>query len=235
MPEKLNYFYYLTKREERNIRRTRRYFSKELKFWKECFNLLYDAFKVVTNSHSEKWSDSKTASFFILPRLIMSSKTSLELLIRGYYFDFIVIERSLLESIALFTFLSKNEEAAKKWLAHEELELPKWKLMHQFFPSPTREILKKATKLYAEQSEFVHSSFIAVASELKRHLSRKEYLEIPKFQKLLICDQLSTPICLLILLCLIEAFREELKDFSKTKVKNLVTPMISDWNVRRTL
>lgn len=87
--------------------------------------MLYDAFESVTQSYSDEWSYSKKASLFILPRLLMSSKVSLDLLTRGYYYDYTIIERNLWESIALISLFSKDEESAKKWFGFKRLDIPK--------------------------------------------------------------------------------------------------------------
>lgn len=229
--EKPNYFDYFTKREERNIQIVTEYFSKELEFYKDIFNMLFDAFKSITDAYSEKWSYSKKASFFIIPRLIMSTKTTLELLTRGYYFDYEVVQRSLMESTALLELLSKDEEAAKKWFDFEKIEIPKWKLMHRLLPpSPPKKISKLVNKMYAQQSDFVHSSFVAIANEWALHVSRrKTYIEFPKFDKSLVGDLLSTPFSLMTLMIMTEVFKEELEESFRMKVMSLVEGKISEW------
>ena len=234
LKNKIDYFDYLTKTEEENIQKTKKYFSKELEFWKESFNMLFDAFKSVSNSYSGKWSYSKKASFFILPRLIMSSKTSLDLLIRGYYFDSIVINRSLIESVALLTLFLKDEATAQKWLDFEKLEVPKWKLIHKMVSAPTKKQLKLANKMYAEQSDFVHSNAMAIFAEWKRHLTHKRVLKFPKFIKSLVGVALSCPLSLLINLCLLEVFKEELEDGFRKKVIDLTKERISNWELKDT-
>ncbi len=165
----------LMEKEKKNIQKTRKYFSHELEFWNRILDMLYDALKSIVNSYSEKWPHSKRACLFILPRLIISTKASLEMLTRGYYFDYVVIERSLMESVALLALFSKNEEEAKNWLKFKEPRLPKWKLMHRLFTSPpTKRMIKLVNKAYAEQSQYTHSSFIAVFREFARQLDRKK-------------------------------------------------------------
>lgn len=226
----LDYFDYFTKKEKRNIQKTRKYFSKELEFCKETIDLLFDAFKSAFNSYSEKWSHSKKACLFILPRIIMSAKTSLELLIRGYYFDYIVVQRSLMESIALLALLSKDEEKAKKWLNFEKLEISKFKLIHQLHPSPTKKLITLANKMYAEQCDYVHSNFVAIIAEFSRHTNRRvKYLEFPKFEKSLIGEAIDSPLSALALLFLIDAYQDELEKSFRTKVKNFVGEKISEW------
>jgi len=229
LPKKeLDYFDQITKREVRNIQKTEKYISKDLELYKKSFNMLFHAFKLLTKSYSEKWSHSKRAIYLILPRIIMSTKTSVDLLTRGYYFDHIVVERSLMESVALLTLFSRNEAAAKKWLTFEEVELPKWKLMHQLFSSPTKKLIALVNKSYAEQSHFVHSSFAAIITEFSRHL-KKEFLQIPRFRKSLIADALDAPPSLLVLLILVYLYKEEMKkDFSR-KVTNLIAEKITKW------
>ena len=231
MPRKEhNHFDHLTKLEEKNIQKTRKHFSKELDFWKQNLNMVYEALTSINNSYSEKWSYSKKASVFLLPRLIMSAKTSLELLTRGYYFDYTIVERSLYESVALLAFLSKDEEAAKKWFNFEKLEIPKWKLMHQLFPSPSKKMLARIDKTYAYQCEFVHSTFFAIFSDFLAHLSRnRKVLDFPKFKKSQIGDVISSPICALILLILIEVYKKELKKSFRTKATNFIGEKISEW------
>lgn len=235
--EKPNYFDYFTKREERNIQIVTEHFSEELDFCKGIFNMLFDAFKSITDAYSEKWTYSKKASFFIIPRLIMSTKTTLELLIRGYYFDYEVIQRGLMESVALLKLLSEDEEAAKKWLAFEKIEIPKWKLMHRLLPpSPAKKATKLVNKMYAQQSDFVHSSFVAIANEWALQLSRrKTYIEFPKFDKSMVGALLSSPFSLMTIMILTEVFREELEESFRMKVMNLVEGKISEWKLRNSL
>lgn len=231
--EKLNYYDYITEIEERNIQKTGEYFSKELEFQKETLGMLYDALKSITNCYSDEWSHSKKASLFLLPRLIMSTKSTLDLLIRGYYFDYTVVQRSLIECVALLTYLSKDEEAAKKWLNFEKLEVPKWKLMHRLFSSPTKKILKLVDKMYAEESEYVHSGFFAVFSEWLRHLARrKKVLEMPRFEKSFIGEELSNPRTLLIVLFLVEIFSQELEKGFRMKVMNLAEGKALEWKAK---
>jgi len=152
--EKPNYFDLITRLEEKNIQKTRKHFSKELEFWKKTFNMLYEVFESIVNSYSKEWSYSKKTCFFLLPRLIMSSKTSLELLTKGYYFDYIVVERSFWESLALLMLFSRDEEVAKKWFSFKKLDIPKWKLMHKLFVgSPSKKLTARIDKAYAVQSD----------------------------------------------------------------------------------
>jgi hypothetical protein len=182
--EKPDYFDYFTKREERNIQIVKEHFSEELEFCKGIFNMLFDAFKSITDAYS------------------------------------------------LLKLLSEDEEAAKKWLAFERIEIPKWKLMHRLLPpSPAKKATKLVNKMYAQQSDFVHSSFVAIANEWALQLSRrKTYIEFPKFDKSLVGALLSSPFSLMTIMILTEVFREELEESFRMKVINLVEGKISEWN-----
>lgn len=227
-----NYLNYLTKREKKNIQKTRKYFSEEFEFLNKTFDMLVEVYMSIADSYSDKWSLSKRAGLFILPRLIMSTKTSIELLIRGYYFDHIVIERSLMEGMALFVFLSKDEEAAKKWLNFEKIELPKWKLMHQILPPPLsrKEMFKALNGMYATQSDYVHSSFAAVFNDFGRHINRsKKGLEFPKFEKSFTARSLFPPLSALLLLLIVFVYQDKVEKSLRMKVVNSTEEIISKW------
>lgn len=232
MKKRLNYFDYLTEKEEKNIQRSQRYFSKELEISKEVLEMLYATFEAIMNSYSKEWSYSKKAVLFLLPRLIMSTKTTLELLTRGYYFDYTVVQRSALESIALLMLLSEDEEAAEKWLNLKEVQLPKWKLIHQIFRSPTKKMLRLVDKTYADLSHFVHSSFIAIAHEWLAHLARRrKVLDFPRFNKAIIRRELCSSAGLLTIAVLIDVFEKELEEGFRKKALNLIKREVSRWIV----
>lgn len=225
-----SYFDFLTRKEEKNIERTRKYLSRELEVSKEALEMLYNILKVVVKSSSEKWTHSKKASLFLLPRLLMSTKTSIELLTRGYYYDYTVVQRSLLESLALLMLFSEDEESAKKWLKLEELELPKWKLMHHIFPSRAKKMLRLVDKMYAELSDYVHSSLIAIIREWSIHLARrKRVLDFPKFDKSMIRENLSSPPILLAIGVLTEVFEEELEESFRERAIDFLKREMSKW------
>lgn len=231
MPKKIpDYFSQFAEDERRIVQKTEKHFSKGLQFYKESFNMLFHSLKLISKSYSEKWSPSKRAAFFLLPRIIMSIKTSLDLLIRGYYFDNVVVGRSLMESVALLALVSKDEATAEKWLNFEKLELPKWRLIHHLHPSPNREVMALANKSYAEQSDFVHSSFTAIITEFSRHLSqRKKYLQIPQFKKSLIGLGIDVPMSLPVLLILMDLYEEELEKSFIKRIRDLVWKKYFEW------
>lgn len=232
--EKTNYFNEIIKLEERNIQKARKYFSKDIEFWKETFNMLYEAFESIMKSYSDEWSYSKKAGVYMLPRLMMSTKTSLDLLIRGYYYDYTVVERSLWESMALLNLFPKDEESAKKWLSFERLDIPKWKLVHQLFSGPSiKKVTARINKAYAKQSHYVHSSFFAIFSEFLKHLSQKKrFFNFPRFKKSLIADVISTPTTTLALAYLVDLYQNELKENFKKKVIDLIGQKILEWEAR---
>lgn len=225
-----DYFDYLTKKEEENVERTREELSEEFELSKETLEMLYDCFKAIASSYSDKWSHSKKAAFLILPRLIMSTKTSIELITRGYYFDYEVVQRSLLESLALLRLFSEDEEAAKEWLDREKLELPKWKLVHYVTSSPNKKIRRLIDKIYSNLSDYVHSSSFAIISEWTEHFTRnKEALDFPKFNKSRIREEISTPPSLLIIAALTTIFEEELEESFRAGLINFLERVISKW------
>ena len=164
----------------------------------------------------------------------MSSKTSLELLTKGYYFDYIVVERSFWESTALLMLFSKDEEAAKKWFNFGKLDIPKWKLMHRLFPgSPTKKLTARIDKAYAVQSDYAHSSFFAVFSEFLKHLTpRKRFFRFPRFEKSLIADTISTPPSALALIVSADLFRDELGEDFRKRAMDFVGEKLTDWEAR---
>lgn len=207
---------------------------KTLNFGKKFFDMLYDAVESITQSYSDEWSYSKKASLFILFRLLMSSKASLDLLIRGYFYDYTVVERSIWESMALISLFSKDEESAKEWFAFKRLDIPKWKLVHHLWVgTPTKKVTARINEAYASQSRYIHSTFFAIISEFLNNLSRKKRsFYFPRFQKSLIADTISTPPILLVFTSFIDLYHKELKKDFKSRFLDLMAEKITDWEAR---
>ncbi len=227
-----DYFDFLTEKEEENVERTRKELSEEFELSRETLEMLYDCFKAIASSYSHKWSHSKKAAFFILPRFIMSTKTSIELLTRAYYFDYEVVQRSLLESLALLMLFSEDEEAAKKWLDREELELPKWKLVHYVIPSPTKKMRRLIDKAYSKLSDYVHSSSTAIFREWTVHFTRRtKRLDFPKFDKSKVREELSSQASLLVIAALTTVFKEEFEESFRKRLIDFLERVLSKWIV----
>ena len=103
--------------------------------------------------------------------------------------------------------------------------------MHRLFTSPPKKkMIKLVNKAYAEQSQFAHSSFIAIFSEFVRHLDRKkEYLKFLRFDRSFISEGLSTPLSILLLVFLIDLYQDELEKSFRVEVMNLVDEKLSEW------
>ena len=161
--------------EKRNIRLTKKHYSKELERYIECINLLTDTFQDLCNT-LKPLDRVQACILFNCARIINSLGVFIDLLMKGHYYDSCLIRRSLLESAFLIECFIKDEKYAAKWMqgklkfskVKEVLELYTWESFIEY---------------YDDMCDFVHANAPAILTFVKLGKSPEAKLfHTPKFE-----------------------------------------------------
>lgn len=157
MSEKREIFVELFETEQKNLKKTESLFGKEIQNYRMCLELLRDAVANINdNNKAIRLRDFCVFQFCF--RTISSSKNLLDLIVRGYYWDAMIIERGLLENSCLILYLLENETNIDKWM-HGKTKLRDIRKELNLFSN------KGFIMGYAYLSDFVHNNLGAI-----RHL-----------------------------------------------------------------
>jgi len=148
-----------TKTEKENIKLTKKYYDKEISIYIDCFNLLARTFDYLARKsiEEEPFGVAETAMLLNTSRVLTSMRVYINLVMKGYYFDATIIERSLWESMLLMECFARDKKYAVKWM-NEELKLSKVKKELGLYTD------KKFEEVYAEMCDYVHANVPAVLS-----------------------------------------------------------------------
>lgn len=202
------------------------WFKKETEFYKHALNLLHEIAECIFHSKPIRNFDSKFAIITMLPRLIGTIQSIRVLTVKGYYYDAVILERSVVENLGLCVYITKNEKEATKWLSGKDIRMPKINLFGEFFSLVSGDAVKKDHKweaLYGKLSQYVHATlkaigptYVANIGDIEDHTSKVEYEFPPFFDKKLVTNFAVYP--MLTLIMLVELFKEELKDRYLNKI-----------------
>lgn len=145
----------LLKREEENIKLSRKHYGKELSIFVECFNLLVDTVHHISNILGKPATYAQACIVANCGRILTSLGAYIDLLMKGYYYDAIVIERSLIENVYLIECFVKDEKSAEKWVKGE-LTFSKIKKELDLYSD------EKFVKYYLSMCDFVHANMRAI-------------------------------------------------------------------------
>jgi len=228
MPEKENSDYYnMSLRAENEITKYMlSQFKKEIKFYERALNLLYEIVDYLYQSKPSTPFDSTFAILTMLPRLFGTIQSITILTIKGYYYDAVILERSVVENLGLCVYLAKNEKEAKRWLTGKDIRVPKINLFDEFFSLVSEDAGKKDHKwkaLYGNLSQYVHATLKAIGptyvvniGDIEDQSSKVEYVFPPFFDEKLVTHFAVYP--MLTLIMLVELFKEDLKDRYLNKI-----------------
>lgn len=161
MPKEREIFAELTETESRNIEKTKDLFGKEILNYRRCCELLRNALRNIAEKNKGKTTDLR--DFFIFQlfcRTIGTSKILLDLITKGYYFDAMIIERSLLENSCLILYLRNEKGNIMKWMSGD-VKLRKIREQLNLYSN------ESFVHGYSYLSDFVHSNLGAL-----RHLAK---------------------------------------------------------------
>jgi hypothetical protein len=227
MPEKENSDYYnISLREENDItKRILSEFKKENKFYERALNLLYEVVNCLYQLKPRPF-DSTFAILTMLPRLFGTIQSIRVLTVKGYYYDALILERSVVENLGLCVYLAKNEKEAKRWLTGKDIRMPKINIFNEFFSLISQDAEKRDSRgkaLYGELSQYVHATLKAIGPTYVMNIgdiidqsSKVEYVFPPFFDEKLVSHFALYP--MLTLTMLVELFKEDLKDRYLNKI-----------------
>ena len=116
MPEKENSDYYnKSLRAENEItKRILSEFKKENKFYERALNLLHEVVNYLYQSKPNgRPFDGTFAIFTMLPRLFGTIQSIRVLTAKGYYYDAVILQRSVVENLGLCVYLAKMKKRQK--------------------------------------------------------------------------------------------------------------------------
>jgi hypothetical protein len=163
MPKDKEIFVGLSESERKNIKKTKSLFAREICNYRKCYGLLYKVLRNISNATKKKEKTTKLRDFFIFQlfcRTIGTSKILLDLIMKGYYFDAMIIERSLLENSCLILYLREDETNVMRWMSGD-IKLSKIKEQLNLYSN------ESFMSGYSYLSDFVHTNLGAV-----RHLAK---------------------------------------------------------------
>ncbi len=150
----------LSKNENRNASISKINFDKEIRNYKELFNLFNKLVDQIADKSIRREIELQEKDVVIINisnRIIGTSKVYLDLVMKGYSYDSNIILRSLLENTCLMLYFIKDKENIEKWLSGE-LKLKRVRKELGLFTD------KRFSKIYEYLSDYVHSNFVALKS-----------------------------------------------------------------------
>lgn len=229
MPEKENSDYYnkSLRAENQITKRILSEFKKENKFYERALNLLYEVVDYLYQSKpTGRPFDGAFAILTMLPRLFGTIQSIRVLTVKGYYYDAVILQRSVVENLGLCVYLAKNEKEAKRWLTGKDIRMPKINIFDEFFSLVSRDTMKKGHRwkaLYGELSQYVHATLKAIGptyviniGDIIDQRSKVEYAFPPFFDEKHVEHFAVYP--MLTLIMLVELFKEDLKDRYLNKI-----------------
>lgn len=237
MPEKENSDYYNTYlRAENEITKCMlTQFKKEDKFYERALNLLYEVVDYLYQSKPSRHFNSAFAILTMLPRLFGTIQSIRTLTVKGYYYDAVILERSVVENLGLCVYLAKNEEEAKRWLTGKDIRMPKINIFDEFFSLFPIDAMKKGhgwKALYGKLSQYVHATLRAIGptyviniEDIEDQSDKVEYVFPPFFDEELVTHFAVYPMVTLIML--VTTFKEDLEDRYLNKILKCLGDYIS--------
>jgi hypothetical protein len=165
-------FALLSEHERKYLKEISKRYTQEILDYSECFDLLNDAMRHIADVKLEIKEDFKLSDvtiFTVCNRIIGTSKTYLDLQLRGYKFDANIIMRSMLENIELLDWLVKDEKNANRWL-DGKIE---FKVIRKELGLYSN---KKFLQAYDGFCDYVHSNFKAL-TDLFQLSEQREILD----------------------------------------------------------
>lgn len=164
--------------ENINIKLTNNEFEKELTIYKKGFEKCDEILSKISNEAKpfEKLN-SRLATCLMMPRLFMSMKSILNLVLKGYYYDSLVLLRSWMECLGLSIYLSKNEYKAQKWFKNEEIGVSSIRLMQEISGAINGVKDKSFYSIYGQLCHYIHNRIQAIYEMLKNGKEKEGRIE----------------------------------------------------------
>ena len=116
-------------------------------------------------SSEKPFEVNKCVAYLLLNRLTGLAQSIKTLVLKGYYYEASILERSFWEAIGLCSYLSSNIPEAEKWFNGEWIDIPKNKLPEQFAKMIKFNLAQDTSKIvYNILCSFVHSNSPAILS-----------------------------------------------------------------------
>jgi len=164
--KKKGYYEIFLDKEKENVSLSKTHFDKQLGTYIECFNLLADTCVHIFDVLEKPLTDRHASIAFQCARILGSLKVYIDLLMKGYYFDATIIERTLIEDFYLIRCFMEDEKYVDKWVK-KELKFSE---------------VRKKLRLYSDESfvgyyeylcDFVHSNIPAFHTLTEFYKRRK--------------------------------------------------------------
>jgi hypothetical protein len=138
-------------------------FSKEaLEQYKEaysaCEEILYD----IEDTINLKSDTDRKAIFAILVRVLGTMQSAKWLFLKGYYYDAMILVRSLMESLGTCCYISQNKGTGDRWLKGEKIS--SYTNLAKTYAKTLNETQPEevTAKFYSRLSTFTHGEWWAV-------------------------------------------------------------------------
>lgn len=220
--KKMKQYELLLETERENIDLSKKHYEKELNSYIECLNLLAD-----THTHLcdilEKGTTSVQACVLLnCGRILGSLGAYIDLLMKGYYFDANIIQRSLIENVYLIECFVKDEKYADKWVKRE-LKLSEIKEELGLYSD------EKFTKYWNRICDYVHVNIPAVLSLHRiREKPIVDIFHVPRFRSNPDIALMFFPVIgIMTLILLTTAFG----NLMNRKVKTQIAKFLEKWQI----
>lgn len=170
--------------EKKATKTTLRRFKKALEIYERSFNMCYETVSAICDSTKDKLLDStaKHVILLMLPRIMQSMQSIRDLVMKAYYYDAAVLERSFVESLGLCAYLSVNEGEAKRWRDGKKINVASINLL-EYVPRLLGGVQgtnhsDDAKRVYGELCDYVHTNVRAVVSLIPTLKTRAKHKKV---------------------------------------------------------
>jgi len=162
----------------------------------------------------------KYHAFLVFPRLLMTQKAIINLILSGYYVEALTLSRSWLECFGILSLLLKKDEKAYDWLKGKEIK-PSIEIFYAI--SKKDELINKnlTGKAYGFLCNVVHNNFNVMKLWSKPILEEKPKLEfqtLPEYRNFEAKHLLISFLPTLLLMQFTQYYGEEIDNDIKNKI-----------------
>lgn len=212
---------------------------KQMKFSLNLYNfsasLCYETLQYLSTQTSEKepFEIEKCVAYMLLTRTTGLMQSIKALVLRGYYCEALILERSFWEALGLCSYLTLNRKEAEKWYDGERIDLSL-----TMRPECILKVLELNTKpssfenIYRWLCNFVHSNSPAILGsssffDCPDENTKRITVAIPsRFERKIVQGLASYPT--IVLLIMTRIFDKELPDEHKKKLEKAMISLTKE-------
>lgn len=231
MPKQQTYFKRLNDCEKKISLKIRTEYKREIQNYCQCSDLLDEIIGYLTEatSNEPRELDAVDTAFITMSvRIGQSSKVFMDLTLKGYYYDSMIIDRHLLEKLYFLLFLELNErkvaeQIAEKWVHTGKLETKKIKEfvgVYSFEPF---------IKLNTQLNDFAHANFPAIVLSTLKKNNQQNFSLISEleFREEFHHNALDPIVSLLTIIFVLHNFKKDIKPEYRLKFAKKLTKINS--------